>query len=184
MPSAASSYAPLLGLGCQGLLVPGGHALNHHKEAWPEQGSSRRHHVSKNRAKNALTGSRSCALAGRGARSHLSCALWIELRAFLRVRANNNTATNEARPGVSLETATISPGPRPPPNPRRGPQNPRQREHSRHLTRAPPRAPYSRRSDRTHTSPPPPRPPAALEEAAPRPNHSSSRSRAVYDGES
>ena len=44
----------------------------------------------------------------------------------------------------------------------------RKREHSRHLTRAPPRAPYSRRSDRTHTSPPPPRPPATLEEAAPR----------------
>ena len=126
-PSAASDAPLLLGLGRQGLLVPGCHALNHrHKEAWPEQGSSRRGHVCKNRAKNALTGSRSCALAGRGARSHLSCALWIELRAFLRVRAaNNNTATNEARPGVSLETATISPGPRPPPNPKTRPAKPK-----------------------------------------------------------
>ena len=60
----------------------------------------------------------------------------------------------------------------------------KRREHSRHLTRAPPRAPYSRRWDRTHTSPPPPRPPAALEEAAPRRGRPSSRLHDVYDEES
>ena len=74
MPLAASSYAPLLGLGCQSLLVPGCHALNHrHKEAWPEQGSSRRDsagHISKNRAKSALTCSCSCAFACRGTSAH------------------------------------------------------------------------------------------------------------------
>ena len=32
-------------------------------------------HISKNRAKNALTGSRSCALAGRGTRAHFRCCL-------------------------------------------------------------------------------------------------------------
>ena len=114
----------------------------------------------------------------------VSCAaLGSSLRAFLRVRAANiNTARNEARPGAFLETATISPGPRPP-NPRRGPQNPGHREHSRLVTQAPPRAPYSRRSDRTHTSPPPPRPPATLEEAALRRGRPSSRLHGVYDGE-
>ena len=122
MPSAASSYAPLLGLGCQGLLVPGGHALNHrHKEAWPEQGSSRRGHVCKNRAKNALTGSRSCAFACRGTRAHfrLCRSVRIELRAFLRVRAASSLSQkqgeawsllgdsyNKPRPATAAESKT------------------------------------------------------------------------------
>ena len=88
-----------------------------------------------------------------------------ESRAFLR-----GAGHFRERGAVAASLSFPRLGPRPPTNPRRGPQNPRRREHSRHLTRAPPRAPYSRRSDRTHTSPPPPRPPAALEEAAPRPD--------------
>merc|ERR1719359_2022090 len=75
-PSAASDAPLMLGLGRQSLLVTGGHALNHrHKEAWPEQGSSRRHsHISKNRAKNALACSRSCAFASTGTSAHFRAA--------------------------------------------------------------------------------------------------------------
>ena len=197
MPLAASSYAPLLGLGCQGLLVPGCHALRHrHKEAWPQQGGSRRHstgHVcKKNRAKNARTGSRSSAFAGRGTSAHFrgvfvvlavlavafgstviesNPARAVRIESFLAGRANFPRARRGC--GISLISKTRSAAPdesETQPQRKATPRPPR--EHSRLVTQAPPRAPYSRRWDRTHTSPPPPRPPATLEEAAPRPNHS------------
>ena len=172
MPSAAS-YAPLLGLGCQGLLVPGGRALNHgeqealHRPCLQKQSQKRTHRQPQLRTRR------------QRRQSPLQAVLSVD-RAESFLAGSVRAARNEARPGAFLETATISPGPRPPPNPRR---DLGRREHSRHLTRAPPRAPYSRRSDRTRTAPPPPRPPSTLEEAAPRPNHSSSRSRAAYGGE-
>ena len=102
MPLAASN-TPLLGLGRQGLLVPGGHALNHrHKEAWPEQGSSRRRHISKNRAKNALTGSRSCALAGRGTRAHFR-AVFVVLAVLAVAFGSTVIESNPARAGADRE---------------------------------------------------------------------------------
>ncbi len=114
----------MLGLGRQTLLVTGGHALRHgeqealHRPCLQEQSQKRTQRQPQQR------------IGLQRRQIPLQVVLlctepWIELRAFLRVRANNNTATNEARPGVSLETATISPGPRPPPNPKTRPAKPK-----------------------------------------------------------
>ena len=61
---------------------------------------------------------------------------------------DNNHFYKRARGESPWRRHFQDPGPRPPPNPRRGPQNPSRRERREHAT-GPPRAPYSRRSDRT-----------------------------------
>ena len=100
-PSAASD-APLLGLGCQSLLVSGAHALRHgEQEAWPQQGGSRIHstgHVCKNRAKNALTGKRSCAFTGRGTRAHIR-AVFVVLAVLAVAFGSTVIESNPARAG-------------------------------------------------------------------------------------
>ena len=78
--------------------MTGGHALRHgEQEAWPQQGGSMRHstgHVCK--AKNALTGSRSCAFACRGTRAHFR-AVFVVL-AVLAVAFGSTTSMIESNP--------------------------------------------------------------------------------------